>query len=164
MANLDNRSDQNIGAALQRVTDNLTGLVHDEIALAKAEVSEKVSKLLKGAVVAVIAGVFFFFGLFVLLEGFAWLAYYAIPFPKGTIFFGFFAVAALVFAVGGCAGFFAARAFKAGAPPTPDAALEEAKATKSAVSEAWQGGQEKQEKVEQDSFGQNSDHTQEGSK
>jgi hypothetical protein len=62
-----------------------------------------------------------------LLHGFAWLTYWAIPFPNNTVFWGFFIVAGVLFLIGGLAGFLAARAFKKGAPPTPDLAIDEAK-------------------------------------
>ncbi|MEA2322306.1 MAG: hypothetical protein QOD81_2156 [Solirubrobacteraceae bacterium] len=123
----------NIAQAIQEVSDRAQILVREEIELAKAEVTEKVSSLIKGAVVGMAAGVFAVFGLLFLLHGFAWLAYYAIPFPDGTFFWGFFIVAALLFLFGGLAGFLAAKAFKKGAPPTPDMAIGEAKRIKETV-------------------------------
>ncbi|MEA2229446.1 MAG: hypothetical protein QOF04_3076 [Solirubrobacteraceae bacterium] len=123
----------NIAQAIQEVSDRAQILVREEIELAKAEVTEKVTSLIKGAVVGLAAGVFAVFGLLFLLHGFAWLAYYAIPFPDGTFFWGFFIVAALLFLFGGLAGFLAAKAFKKGAPPTPDMAIGEAKRIKETV-------------------------------
>jgi uncharacterized membrane protein YgcG len=87
-------NNQNIAQAIQEVSDRAQLLVREEIELAKAEVSAKVSKLIKGAVVGIAAGIFLIFGLFLLLDGFAWLAYWAIPFPEGQFFWGFFVVAA----------------------------------------------------------------------
>jgi hypothetical protein len=123
----------NIAQAIQEVSDRAQILVREEIELAKAEVTEKVTSLIKGAVVGLAAGVFAVFGLLFLLHGFAWLAYYAIPFPDGTFFWGFFIVAALLFLFGGLAGFLAAKAFKKGAPPTPDMAIGEAKRIRETV-------------------------------
>jgi hypothetical protein len=113
---------QNIAEAIQDISDRAQVLVREEIELAKAEVSAKVSKLIKGAVVGIAAGIFLIFGLFLLLDGFAWLAYWAIPFPEGQFFWGFFVVAAVLFLLGALAGLIAARAFKRGAPPTPEMA------------------------------------------
>ena len=124
---------QNIAEAIQEVSDRATLLVREEIELAKAEVTEKVTKLVKGAVVGIVAGVFMLFGLFLLLDGFAWLAYWAIPFPDGTYFWGFFIVAAVLFLLGALAGYMASRAFKSGAPPTPQLAIDEAKLIKETV-------------------------------
>jgi hypothetical protein len=123
----------NIAQAIQEVSDRAQILVREEIELAKAEVTEKVTSLVKGAVVGLAGGIFAVFGLLFLLHGFAWLAYYAIPFPDGTFFWGFFIVAALLFLLGGLAGFMAAKAFKRGAPPTPDLAIDEAKRIRETV-------------------------------
>jgi uncharacterized membrane protein YgcG len=124
---------QNIAQAIQEVSDRAQLLVREEIELAKAEVTAKVSKLIKGAVVGIVAGVFLIFGLFLLLDGFAWLAYWAIPFPEGQFFWGFFVVAAVLFLLGALAGLIAARAFKRGAPPTPEMAIDEAKRIRETV-------------------------------
>jgi hypothetical protein len=124
---------QNIAQAIQEVSERAQLLVREEIELAKTEVTQKITKLVKGAVVGLAAGVFVLFGLVLLVEGFAWLAYWAIPFPNGTIFWGFFVVAAVLFLVGAMAGFMAARAFKSGAPPTPAMAIDEAKRIRETV-------------------------------
>ncbi len=47
-----------LGRAVQDVGQKLELLVSDEIALAKTELAEKVSKLIKGAVFGIVAGVF----------------------------------------------------------------------------------------------------------
>jgi uncharacterized membrane protein YqjE len=124
---------QNIAQAIQEISDRAQLLVREEVELAKAEVSAKVSKLIKGAVVGIVAGIFLIFGLFLLLDGFAWLAYWAIPFPEGQFFWGFFVVAAVLFLLGAIAGLIAARAFKRGAPPTPEMAIDEAKRIRETV-------------------------------
>jgi uncharacterized membrane protein YqjE len=122
-----------LGEAMQEVADKVTLLVREEIELAKAEVTEKVTSLVKGIVIGLAGAVFAFFGLFVLLEGFSWLAFWAIPFPSDQIFWGFFIVAGLLFLLGGLAGYLAARAVKAGSPPKPDMAIEEAKRIRETV-------------------------------
>jgi len=124
---------QNISQAIQEVSERVSLLVHEEIELAKVEVTEKVTKLVKGAVVGLVAGIFMIFGLFLLLDGFAWLAYWVIPFPEGTYFWGFFVVAAILFLFGALGGYIAARAMKSGAPPTPVMAIDEAKLIKETV-------------------------------
>ncbi len=129
----DEQSEANIAQAIQDVSDRAQLLVREEIELAKAEVTQKVSSLVKGAVIGITAGVFAIFGLSILLQGFAWLAYWAIPFPDGTQFWGFFIVAGVLFLLGALAGYLASRAFKRGAPPTPDLAIDEAKRIKDTV-------------------------------
>jgi len=123
---------QNIAQAIQDVSERVSLLVHEEIELAKVEVTEKVTKLIKGAVVGIAAGIFLVFGLIYLLHGFAWLAWYEL-FPNEQFFWGFFVVAAVLFLVGALAGYIAARAVKSGSPPTPQLAIDEAKLIKETV-------------------------------
>jgi uncharacterized membrane protein YqjE len=123
----------NIVQAIQEVTTRAQDLIREEIELAKAEITEKVTTLVKGAAVGITAGVFAIFGLLFLLHGFAWLAYYALPVADGTFFWGFFLVAGILFILGAVAGFMAAKAFKRGSPPTPELAIDEAKRIRETV-------------------------------
>ena len=122
-----------IAQAIQDVTDKAQLLVREEIELAKAEVQQKVSKLAKGAAIGVAAGVFVIGALSLLLQGFAWLAWRLLSEDSGNIFWGFFLVAAVLILLAALAGFLAARAFKAGAPPAPQMAIEEAKLIRETV-------------------------------
>jgi uncharacterized membrane protein YqjE len=128
----DSTTTQNISQAIQEVSDRATLLVREEIELAKAEVTEKVTKLIKGAVVGIAAGIFIVFALIYLLHGFAWLTWYEL-FPDQQYFWGFFVVAAVLLLLGALAGYIAARAMKSGAPPTPVMAIDEAKLIKETV-------------------------------
>ncbi len=119
-----------LGQAIQDVTDKASLLIREEIELAKAEVTEKVTSLVKGIAIGAAAAVFVLFGLFVLVDGFAWLAFWAIG---DQVFWGFFVVAGLLFVLGGLAGYLAARAVRAGAPPKPDMAIEEARRIRETV-------------------------------
>ena len=123
----DGNQTSDLGQAIQEVSERAQILVREEIELAKAEITAKVSQLAKGAAVGAIAGVFALFALFLLLDGFAWLAYYLLPVPSETFFWGFFLVAGVLFLLGALAGWLASRAFKRGSPPTPDIAIDEAK-------------------------------------
>lgn len=123
---------QNIAEAIQEVSDRAQVLIREEIELAKAEVTEKVTKLIKGAVVALAASVFVVAGLLLVLHGLSWLAWYEL-FPSNQFFWGFFVVAAALFLLGALAGFIASRAFKAGAPPKPAMAIDEAKLIRETV-------------------------------
>ena len=120
-------STQNIAQAIQEVSDRAQILGREELDLAKAEVTQNVTTLVRGAVVGIVAGIFAVVGLLFLLHGFAWLSYYLLPVPDQTVFWGFFLVAGVLFILGGLAGFLAAKAFKRGSPPTPDLAIAEAK-------------------------------------
>ena len=127
---------QNIAEAIQEVSERVTLLVQEEIELAKVEVTEKITKLIRGVVVGIAAGIFVVFGLVYLLHGFAWLAWYEL-FPDNQFFWGFFVVAAVLFLVGALAGYIAARAVKSGAPPTPQLAIDEAKLIKETVQSSY---------------------------
>jgi uncharacterized membrane protein YqjE len=126
-------SPQNIAQAIQDVSERAQVLIREEIELAKAEVTEKITTLAKGAAVGAAAGVFALFALLFILHGLAWLAWWAIPFSGPTYFWGFFIVAAVLLLLGGLAGFVAARAFKRGSPPKPEMAIDEAKLIRETV-------------------------------
>ena len=122
-----------IGHALTDITQKVQLLVRDEVELAKAEVSAKASKLGRGAVIGAAAGVFVLGALLLILHGLSWLAWYLI-FPDEQYFWGFFLVAAVLLVVAAIAGFIAYRSVKAGSPPTPQLAIDEAKLIKETVS------------------------------
>jgi uncharacterized membrane protein YqjE len=123
---------QNIAKAIDEVSQRALVLVHEEIELAKVEVTEKITKLVKGAVVGIAAGIFVVFGLVFLLHGLAWLAWFEL-FPDWQFFWGFFVVAAVLFLLGALAGFIASRALKSGSPPVPAMAIDEAKRIRETV-------------------------------
>lgn len=127
----DNQTSE-IAQAIQEVSEKASLLVHEEIELAKAEMTEKVTKLAKGAVVGIVAGIFAVFGLVYLLHSLAWLIWKLIG-GTDNFYIGFLIVAVLLFVLGGLAGFIAARAFKKGSPPTPAMAIEEGKLIKETV-------------------------------
>ncbi len=124
----------NIAAAIAEVSERATVLVREEIELAKAEVTEKARKLVKGAIVGVVAGIFFLTALVFVLVGCAWLLYYFLPGGDFTYFWGFFAMAAILVVLGVIAGLIAARAVKRGSPPMPNMAIEEARKIRETVS------------------------------
>ena len=124
----------NIAAAITEVSERAQALVREEIELAKVEVTEKATKLIKGAVVGVAAGVFVVLALFMALVGFAWLLYYYLPGNNYTYFWGFFAMAVILLLLGALAGLLAAKAVKKGSPPVPTMAIDEAKKIRETVS------------------------------
>ena len=113
------------------VSERGSVLVREEIELAKAEVSEKVGKLLRGSVVGVAAGVFAFLALILVMEGIAWLLNEEVF--DGKTWPGFFIEAAVFLLIAALAGLLAYRAVKAGSPPVPQQAIEEAKLTKETI-------------------------------
>jgi uncharacterized membrane protein YqjE len=110
------------------VSQGTSSLIREEFELAKAEVTEKVGKLLRGSVVGAAAGAFAFLALILIMEGIAWLLNEEVF--DGKTWPGFFIEAAVFLLVAAAAGYFAYRSVQAGAPPLPDQAIEEAKLTK----------------------------------
>jgi uncharacterized membrane protein YqjE len=131
----DNHDTSDLGQAIQDVTERASLLVREEIELAKTEVMEKVTKLIKGAVVGIVAGIFAVFGLIYLLHALAWLLWDLLG-NTHNFWLGFLIVAVALFLLGGLAGFVAARLVKRGAPPTPQMAIEEGKLIKETVTSA----------------------------
>jgi Putative Actinobacterial Holin-X, holin superfamily III len=133
----DERSDQrtNIATAITEVSERASILVKEEIELAKAEVTQKVTRLAKGAIVGAAAGMFLLTAVFFALVGCAWLLYFELPIGNQfSYFWGFFAMALILVLLGVIAGALAARVVKTSAPPTPDMALEEARKIRETVS------------------------------
>ena len=129
----DDRSTSDLGRAVQDVAEKAQLLVREEIELAKAEMSAKVSKLVKGAVIGAIAGIFALAGLIYLLHGIA-LAIWKLIDGDGTSYYlGYVIVAVALFLIGGLAALIAYRQIKRGTPPTPQMAIEEAQLIKQTV-------------------------------
>jgi uncharacterized membrane protein YqjE len=106
------------------VSERTSTLIREEVELAKAEVTEKVTKLLRGSAVGAAAGVFAFLALILVMEGFAWLLNEEV---FDNSWAGFFVEAAIFLLVAAGAGWFAYRSVKAGSPPVPEQAIQEAK-------------------------------------
>jgi Putative Actinobacterial Holin-X, holin superfamily III len=128
---------KNIAKAIGEISERATLLVREEIELAKAEMSQKAVKLGQGAIVGLVAGVFFFTALMFVLVGCAYVLYYYLPIGnENTFFYGFFAMAVILILLGALAGLLAARAVKKGSPPVPNMAIDEARKIRESVSPA----------------------------
>jgi uncharacterized membrane protein YqjE len=124
-----------VGELVFEVSDRASVLIREEIELAKTEVTEKINRLLRGSVAGLAAGVFVLAALVMVMHGVAWLLNDLV---FDNFWAGFFVEAALFLLIAAGAGLFAWRAFKRGAPPTPDMAIEEAKEIKAAFAENGQ--------------------------
>jgi hypothetical protein len=122
-----------LGEIVNEVTSKAQLLVREEIELAKAEVTQKVSKLAKGAGFFAGAGVLAVFGL---IYFFHFLALGIADWFSLKVWVGYAIVTALIFLTGGLLGFLGYRSVKKGAPPVPELAIEEAKKTRAAIEEA----------------------------
>ena len=128
----DPKGERKLGELVFDVTEGVSGLVREEIQLAKAEVSEKAGKLARGAVVGIAAGIFAFLALILVMDGIAWLLNEEVF--NGKTWPGFFIEAAVFLLIAALAALIAFKAVKAGSPPVPTQAIEEAKLTKEMLS------------------------------
>lgn len=126
--------DHKLAEAIQEVTARAQLLIQEEIALAKAELTEKLTKLIKGAVVGIVAGIFAVLALLYLLDALAWGAWDLLK-PEGNdgFWLGFLIVAGILLLLGAVAGLLALKFVKGGTPPTPKMAIEEGKLIKQTI-------------------------------
>ena len=117
--------DRSVTELVFDVSERVSSLVREEIALAKAEISEKVSSLARGGAVGAAAGVFAFLGLILFMHAVAWLL--VDLFFDDSVWLGFLIEAVIFFLIAGLAGYLAFKAFKKGSPPVPEMAIEEGK-------------------------------------
>jgi uncharacterized small protein (DUF1192 family) len=111
-----------LAAAVTEVSEKLSVLVREEIELAKAEMSQKLSGLARGAAAVAIGAVFAVFALIFVLLTIAW----GLNVIIGSFWLGFAIVMVLLVALTFGAFLFAWRKLKVGAP-TPKMAIDEAK-------------------------------------
>jgi uncharacterized membrane protein YqjE len=121
-------AEKSLGDIVTDVSEKATLLVREEIELAKAEVTQKVSSLGKGAAIAGAAAIFLVFAITMFFHGLAWLI--DDLFDWNSIWPGFMIVFALLTLLAVISALVARRLFQRGAPPTPDLAIEEAKRTR----------------------------------
>ncbi len=126
-------ADKQLGTIVGEVTQKAQLLVREEIALAKAEISVKVGRIVKGTVAFAAAG---FFALMMLVFMLHMLALGVSDWFDLKVWVGYAAVTLLLLLITGIAALLGIRFFKRGAPPTPDLAIEEAQKTKAALEEA----------------------------
>ena len=124
--------DRKVGELVFDVAERVSILVREEIALAKVELTEKVTNLGRGAVVGIAAGVFVLMALAMLMHGVAWLINDILGIDS-AVWVGFLIEAAFWLLVAAGAGLFAYRSVKKGTPPTPEMAIEEIKETKATL-------------------------------
>ena len=128
-----NGADKSLGDVVSEVSEKASLLVREEIELAKAEVSAKVTKLGKGAGALAAAGVLAVFALIYLFHALAW--FFVDAFNWNTVWPGYLLTFVVILAIGGVAAFLGIRWLKGGSPPTPELAIEEAKRTRAMLEE-----------------------------
>lgn len=127
-SNGQRQQQESIAAAITEVSERMTALVRDEIALAKAEVELKVKSLLRGGI-AIGAGAVF--GLFALVFAPLTVAW-AINDAVGDEWLGFLIVTVALLLAAAAAFLFAWRKLRVGAPK-PTMAIDEAKKIRETV-------------------------------
>jgi hypothetical protein len=126
-------STSDLGKAIQEVSERASLLVREEIELAKAEMTEKVTKLLKGAVVGMAAGIFAVAALIYLLHSLSWGIFAIFSDDPNYVWIGYLCTGGILLILGGLAGFLASRFLKSGSPPKPAMAIEEAQLIRETV-------------------------------
>jgi Putative Actinobacterial Holin-X, holin superfamily III len=121
-------AEKKLGEIVSEVSEKASLLVREEIELAKAEVTDKVGKLGKGAGIGAAAAVFLIFGVTMFFHFLAW--FLDDLFNWSSIWPGFGIVALLLFLLAAVSGLIAKRLFEKGKTLTPDLAIEEAKRTR----------------------------------
>lgn len=126
---MPDQSSSELARAIQDVTEKAQLLVREEIELAKAEMTDKVSKLVKGAIFGIVAAVFAVFALVYLIHALAWGLNDVLD-VSTALWAGFLIAGGLILLLGAIAGLIAMRFIKRGSPPTPQLAIEEAQLIK----------------------------------
>jgi hypothetical protein len=129
----ENGKPDNLVNAITEVSDRVTNLVREEIALAKAEVGRKAVSLLKGTIAIAAGAVFGVFAIFIGLEAAAWGIDAIIVQGAGAIWQGFAIVFGVLAILAILSFVIATRLLKRGAPPTPTMAIDEAKRIRETV-------------------------------
>ncbi len=124
-----NGSPENLATVVTEVSERMSLLVREEIELAKAEMTEKVTSLARGAA-AVAAGAVF--GIFAVVMGLGTLAW-GLNSLLSSLWLGFLITFVILLAATVGAFLFAWRKLKVGAP-TPKLAIDEAKKIQETVS------------------------------
>ena len=130
---MPDQTPSDLGQAIQEVSERASLLVREEIELAKAEMTEKVTKLVKGAVVGIVAGIFAVAALIYLLHSLSWGVFALVSDNINFVWVGYLIAGGLLLLIGGVAGFLASRFLKSGSPPTPQMAIEEGKLIKETI-------------------------------
>jgi Putative Actinobacterial Holin-X, holin superfamily III len=128
-------AEKSLGEIVNEISEKATLLVREEIELAKAEVTQKVSRIAKGAALATVGGVFLVFMLIYFLHGLALFLDDILNVNPSGVWIGYGIVTGGLLLLGVLALFIAVRLFKRGSPPTPEMAIAEAKKTREVLEE-----------------------------
>jgi protein-S-isoprenylcysteine O-methyltransferase Ste14 len=125
-------AEKSLGEIVSEVSQKASLLVREEIELAKAEVTTKVTRIGKGVAAFGAAAFIALLGLIFVFETLAWGVADWFGLKQWV---GYGIVTILLFVVAGLAAFVGARFVKRGSPPVPEMAIEEAKKTRETLEE-----------------------------
>jgi uncharacterized membrane protein YqjE len=129
-------AEKSLGEIVNEVSEKATLLVREEIELAKAEVTQKMSRIAKGAALAAVGGVFAVFTLIYFLHSLALFIDDILNVNPSGVWIGYAIVTGGLALLGAITLGLAVRFFRRGAPPTPELAIAEAKRTREMLEEA----------------------------
>jgi uncharacterized membrane protein YqjE len=125
-------AEKSLGEIVGEVSQKASLLVREEIELAKAEVTTKVTRIGKGVAAF---GAAAFIALLGLIFVFHTLAWGIADWFSFKIWVGYGITTILLFVFAGIAGMLGVRFVKRGSPPVPEMAIEEAKKTRESLEE-----------------------------
>jgi uncharacterized small protein (DUF1192 family) len=134
----ENGKPESIAATVTEVSERMTTLVREEIELAKAEVTQKVSSLARGTAAVAAGAVFGVFAIVFVLNTLAWGLDAILVDGAGDIWIGFAIVTGVLVLLALLAFLFAWRKLRVGSP-TPQMAIEEARKIRGTVSAGSEG-------------------------
>ena len=128
----ENGKPDNIATTVTEVSERMSTLVREEIELAKAEITEKVTSIARGTAAVAAGAVFGVFAIVFLLNTLAWGIDAILVDGAGNIWIGFAIVFGVLLVAALGAFLFAWRKLRVGAP-TPKMAIDEAKKIRETV-------------------------------
>jgi uncharacterized small protein (DUF1192 family) len=134
----ENGKPDNLAATVTEVSERMSVLVREEIELAKAEVTTKITSIARGAVAVAAGAVFGVFAVVFLLLTLAWVLDRILVTGAGDLWIGFAIVLGVLFVASIGTFLFAWRKLRVGAP-TPKMAIDEAKKIRETVSTKSEG-------------------------
>jgi uncharacterized small protein (DUF1192 family) len=134
----ENGKTDNIASAVTEVSERMSLLVREEIELAKAEVTTKVTSIARGAAAVAFGAVFGVFALVFFLLTLAWVLDAIFVTGAGDLWIGFAITLGVLAVLTIVAFLFAWRKLRVGAP-TPKMAIDEAKKIRETVTTKAEG-------------------------
>jgi uncharacterized small protein (DUF1192 family) len=129
----ENGKPESIAATVTEVSERMSTLVREEIELAKAEVTQKVSSIARGTAAVAAGAVFGVFAIVFVLNTLAWGLDAILVDGAGDIWIGFAIVTGVLVLLALLAFLFAWRKLRVG-PPKPQMAIDEARKIRETVS------------------------------